>query len=110
MVVFESRNLDFLNADRLNVNIIMLSLYFVHVFIFLYVPSQARKTKNALQNFPMGVYLFHAAMVLRVSKRVDTWTMIKESGYQLPANAWRTVRRCESPPWGGAAQPPKGGE
>ena len=36
------RNLDFLlNADRLNV-IEMLWSYFVQVFIFLYVPSQAR--------------------------------------------------------------------
>ena len=43
MAVFALRNLDFLlNADRLNANIIMLLLYFVHVFIFLYVPSQAR--------------------------------------------------------------------
>ena len=68
MVVFESRNLDFLlNADRLNAIMIMLLLYFVNVFIFLYVPSQARKRKNALDITNVVPKPIRAAMVLVLS-------------------------------------------
>ena len=65
MVVFESRNLDFiLNADRLNA-MIMLLLYFVHVFKILYVSSQARK--NALKRTKVADPIL-AAMVFGVRK------------------------------------------